>query len=66
MVRERYKTHHLDSDAAVVDRRISFAAYAYDPFPMVSQIGEPKEDFKIDHFYDEPTPELKEQLTSDA
>ena len=50
----------------MVDRRISFAAYAYDPFPMVSQIGEAKEDFKINHFYDEPTPELKVQLTSDA
>ena len=34
-VKERYKTHQLDSDAAVLDRRVSFAAYACDPYPMV-------------------------------
>lgn len=67
MVRERYKTTRQESDNADADRRVSFMAYACDPYPNVQQVGERKdEDFKLNHFYDEPSPEMQLQLDYDA
>ena len=55
----------MDSARAQLDRRVSFAAFAADPFFGIPTEGEQDRDFKLDHFYDEPSPELFEEFSKD-
>ena len=57
-VKERYKSAKMDSARADLDRQTSFVAYANDNLFHVPQEGENDRDFKIDHFFDEPSPDL--------
>ena len=41
-----------------MDRRVSFAGYAYDNFFEIRSEEAQSDDFKLNHFYDEPSPEL--------
>ena len=57
-VRQKYKTLLSDSHCAIQDRRTSFVAYANDQFFDVPGVDEKDLDFKLNHFYDEPSPDL--------
>ena len=64
-VKVRYKTAKLDSARASLDRRVSFAAYAHDNYFGIADEGETDTGFQLDHYYDEPSPELFKELSGD-
>ena len=61
----RYKTAKLDSARASLDRKVSFNAYAHDNYFGIANEGETENDFQLDHYYDEPSPELFKELSGD-